>query len=108
MRVILTLLLFLGIATMVLARLEQAEQLARWSNVYALFEKTGDRNPFQSKEIQGRFDSIVTRKDPLSTALFVSGLFTSILAIAGLLKVTRSPRQAEDSPSKSDSSSLSA
>jgi hypothetical protein len=70
--------------------------------VYALLEKTGDRNPLQSKEISDRFDSIVTRKDPMMTASFVSGLLTSILAIVGLLKATQVPWQSKQVPHKSD------
>lgn len=89
MRLILIFVLLLGLGTIVLAILAGAGEAARWSNVYALFEQTGDKNPLQSKETRDRFDAIIMRGDPFSTALVFTGLLTCVAAIAGLVKATK-------------------
>ena len=89
MRLILILVLLLGIGTIVLASLERAGEVTRWSNVYALFDQTGDRNPLQSKETRDRFDAIIMRGNPFSTALVFTGLLTCVVAIVGLMKATK-------------------
>ena len=61
MRGILTLVLLLGVATIIFASLQRAAEIARWSNVYALFDQPSDRNPLQTKEVRDRFDGLAMR-----------------------------------------------
>ena len=84
MRGILTLVLLLGVATIVFAGLQRADEIARWSTVYALFDQPGGGSPLQLKEVRGQFDAIVMRMNPFATALSGTGLATCLVGVVGL------------------------
>ena len=89
MRAIFVILLILGFVTITLSVLGRAGEITRWSNLYALFEQTGDKNPLHSQEIRDRFDAISLRGNPFLTALAFTGFLTCAIAITGLVKTTK-------------------
>jgi hypothetical protein len=91
MRITLILLLICGLATVGLGLFQQAENVARWSNGYALFETLGDKDPLKNDYIRREYHRLFFEGET-ATWVSVSGALTSILAMIGLFQLSRSHR----------------
>jgi hypothetical protein len=103
MRIIFVLLLICGLATVGLGLFQGAENAARWSSGYALFEQLGDKDPLKGEDIRGEYDRLFLKRET-TTWVSLSGALTSILAVIGLLQLSRSrnPRMAPVGPGRGD------
>jgi len=83
MRTILVLLFICGLTAILVSFLQQAEDVARWSNGYALFETLGDKNPLSSNEIRIEYRKLFYERHS-TKYVFWLGIAISFLSGLGL------------------------